>query len=35
MADVRLQLAETESDAGNMFGTVVWLVEGLAIEKSQ
>jgi hypothetical protein len=35
MADLRLQLAEMESDAGNMSGSVAWLVEGLAIEKSQ
>jgi hypothetical protein len=35
MADVHLQLVETESDAWNMSGTVAWLVEGLAIEKSQ
>ena len=35
MADIRLQLAETESDTGNMSGSVTWLAEGLNIEKSQ
>ena len=35
MAEIRLQLAETEYEAGNVSGTVAWLVEGLNIEKSQ
>jgi len=35
MAEVRLQLAETESDAGSISGSVAWLAEGLDIEKSQ
>jgi hypothetical protein len=35
MADICLQLAESESEAGNMSGSVAWLFEGLNIEKSQ
>jgi hypothetical protein len=35
MANLHLQLAEIESNVGNMSGSVAWLVEGLAIEKSQ
>jgi hypothetical protein len=35
MAEIRLQLAETEFEAGNNSGSVAWLVEGLNIEKAQ
>ena len=35
MANIHLQLAETESDARNMFRIVAQLVKGLNIEKSQ
>jgi len=35
MADLRLQLAEMESDVGNMSRKCSRLVEGVAIEKSQ
>jgi hypothetical protein len=35
MAEIRLQLVETEYEAGNVSGSVAWLVEGLNIEKSQ
>jgi hypothetical protein len=35
MAEIWLQLAETETHSGNIPGSVAWLTEGLNIEKSQ
>jgi hypothetical protein len=35
MAEIRLKLAETEVQKGNLSGVVSALTEGLAIEKSQ
>jgi hypothetical protein len=35
MAEIRLQLAETEFETGNNSGSVAWLAEGLNIEKAQ
>jgi hypothetical protein len=35
MADIRLQLAEKEREAGHLSGNLAWLTEGLNIEKAQ
>ena len=35
MAEIWLQLAETESESRNTSGSIVWLAEGPNIKKSQ
>ena len=35
IADIQLELAEKEVAAGNISGSVSWLMEGFNIEKSQ
>jgi len=35
VAEIRLDLSETEMETGSLSGSVTWLVEELNIEKSQ